>query len=112
MLRGVSSNTSEHSISKLLRDYGDVQIRLQTERGHCYVDFGSLELAQAFVEANLDDFEVRQHAHTGHGPLPWPPGADAPASWLRYAFGTSRPGPRERLRCGGAAHPKPHPTPT
>ena len=28
MIKGVSSYTSEHSISKLLRDYGDVQVSL------------------------------------------------------------------------------------
>jgi len=28
MIKGVSSSTSEHSISKLLRDYGDVQVSL------------------------------------------------------------------------------------
>ena len=28
MIKGVSSHTSEHSISKLLRDYGDVQVSL------------------------------------------------------------------------------------
>lgn len=58
MLKGISQYTSEHSISRLLKDYGDVQIRLISDRGHAYVDFETLDLAQAFVEGNLEDFEI------------------------------------------------------
>ena len=42
LIKGVSSYTNEHAITKLLRDYGDVQVRLNSERGHCHVEFESL----------------------------------------------------------------------
>ena len=45
-----------------------------------------------------------------HSSLPWPPGADSPGSWLRYALGTIRraaQGPVGGLRCGREAKPKP-----
>ena len=67
VIKGVPQGTTAGDLERILQDYGEVRVRmgrhdrLEGARGigPCFVEFASVDLAQAFVEGSIADFEVR-----------------------------------------------------
>ena len=79
VIKGAPQGTTAGDLERILQDYGEVRVRmgrhdrLEGARGMgrhdrlegargigpCFVEFASVDLAQAFVEGSIADFEVR-----------------------------------------------------
>jgi len=67
VIKGAPQGTTAGDLERSLQDYGEVRVRmgrhdrLEGARGigPCFVEFASVDLAQAFVEGSIADFEVR-----------------------------------------------------